>query len=171
MNLVVETSTQGHPENPQPDPAPPAFPDPTHPDPQEPELPPVDPQDPGSSVPKASSPDSHPGNGWHGRVYRTWQALPVAARRRTEPAFCRGRTEQASRYPREACLADHEKMHRDLSSSVPPVLDTRRDRTPVPLGWQSLSEEESRTPAHPSEDAEGAAGAAGARAGRQAKAR
>jgi len=59
MNLVVETSTQGHPENPQPDPAPPTFPDPTHPDPQEPELPPVDPPDPGSSVPKADVSMAH----------------------------------------------------------------------------------------------------------------
>ncbi len=61
--------------------------------------------------------------------------------------------------------AHHEKKHRDLSSSVPPVLDTRRDRTPLPLEWQkSLPEEESRTPAHPSEDAGGDADAAGARA-------
>ena len=51
--------------------------------------------------------------------------------------------------------AHHEKTHRDLSSSVPPVPDTRRDRTPVPLGWQSLPGKESRTPAHPSEDTEG----------------
>jgi len=58
--------------------------------------------------------------------------------------------------------AHREKTHRDLSSSVPPVLDTCHDRAPVSLEWQTgLPEEESRTPAHPSQHAEGNADAAG----------
>lgn len=43
--------------------------------------------------------------------------------------------------------ADHKNIHHDLSSSVPPVLDTHREWAPSPLEWQkSLPEVDADNP-------------------------